>query len=843
MRKTMKRIVVAAAVVMASMMSEAAVKVGENLLLNNCMEMDQADSPPFWTFGRGMEMFSFFASGGPDGKPYCRISPCSGTTVYQYGLKVATNGIYDVEITYRCTGVKAERLAIGMIAGRWNKDSLARLDGGTFGWKKAKFRLVAPFYAPANTHAFLLYVRKLSEGHIDIAELSLSAADEKTAMWTSRSQLVEAAEAVRLVPLSPRLDEIPPENPVVDFRYFGKLPENTDAKDVRFVFDFGDGAPLSRAYSLESVPVRIPAGRPKGSFRASVTGAGGKELFSREFRFMLGVPRREEGDGGRRLNNFVTELLATETKEKNFSFAFRSGRRAWYFISAPGEAVLDGKRVLPSVLGEKCETFRELLPGDHRLEIRSERGGKIVVRRISEILNYPFCYNSYVHQNGKYDLEWYSKYTWNCVTTFNGNRNYQRKESAAAERDGHLVLGNILSRDLVSADDLPSRIRSSNGMTRPGYGGATADEQYIYKSDIMDRFAAGMWNYLSPDSRRIYNWCVGTPAVDGVDHDMLSASVNANGGSGKVLYELYCETMPTEKEAFEYFSQRAKTTIRKYRDYCPGIDRRFGIILGNYCQIPNLSLHHHPDTDYKYWLDLQLHLLATDPEFAELGTVGYWGSYSMDEDDFRWCFALLRHYCVVGKREMLSKKIGYRYLPGHISGGDFDDGFGAWKAEGGVKLDFEKRISGNCQRRWGNKKSVGDNFAVFGGRDEGAASISRKIGNLVPGALYVLKFASFDVKTYRGGKGIENNTGRDLGVSVNLGDGVEILPDLSWRYEKRNWWTKGRLPTYVNVDRIVFRAKNTSSTLTLSNEKVASGDLIGVNAVSIVPYFSDSSVR
>ena len=84
----------------------------------------------------------------------------------------------------------------------------------------------------------------------------------------------------------------------------------------------------------------------------------------------------------------------------------------------------------------------------------------------------------------------------------------------------------------------------------------------------------------------------------------------------------------------------------------PGVESSTGIIFGDFNQIPILSLAHHPSVDFKYYLDMQLNLVANDPAFANLGATGYWGSYYADRELYRWAFMLLRHYCVEGNTEM-----------------------------------------------------------------------------------------------------------------------------------------------------------------------------------------------
>jgi hypothetical protein len=56
-----------------------------------------------------------------------------------------------------------------------------------------------------------------------------------------------------------------------------------------------------------------------------------------------------------------------------------------------------------------------------------------------------------------------------------------------------------------------------------------------------------------------------------------------------------------------------------------------GIIFGNFNQIPIISLESNPAVDFKYFLDMQVNLFANSPDFANLATTGYWGTYYQDQ--------------------------------------------------------------------------------------------------------------------------------------------------------------------------------------------------------------------
>ena len=112
-------------------------------------------------------------------------------------------------------------------------------------------------------------------------------------------------------------------------------------------------------------------------------------------------------------------------------------------------------------------------------------------------------------------------------------------------------------------------------------------------------------------------------------------------------------------------------TMRRFNTYFPNAAAGTGIIFGNFNQIPIISLEHDPAVDFKYFLDMQVNLIANSPDFKDLATTGYWGTYYGDEEMVRWSFKLMRHYAVEGRKDMLSARYGFTYNPGFIKNPDF----------------------------------------------------------------------------------------------------------------------------------------------------------------------------
>ena len=256
--------------------------------------------------------------------------------------------------------------------------------------------------------------------------------------------------------------------------------------------------------------------------------------------------------------------------------------------------------------------------------------------------------------------------------------------------------------------------------------------------------------------------------------------------------------------------------------------------------MPILSLAHHPEVDYKYYLDMQLNMIANDPAFDGLGSVGYWGSYYADEELHRWCFALMRHYVVEGRTEMLSAKHGFTYRPDYISNGDFRGTLDPWRTGGNVRADSFEGFASSSENRWGGNGGVGDTFAVLV-REKGAPSSLRQTAKgLVPGRTYRLRYTAFDVKDVKA----KRIAPRKFGITASAGDGAKVDPALTWTHVDRR--VKGRYGNNnncarVNLGQIVFTATAPETEISFSNEAAAEGEELGVHYVSLTPYYPAAS--
>ena len=107
----------------------------------------------------------------------------------------------------------------------------------------------------------------------------------------------------------------------------------------------------------------------------------------------------------------------------------------------------------------------------------------------------------------------------------------------------------------------------------------------------------------------------------------------------------------------------------------------------------------------------------------------------------------------------------------------------------------------------------------------------------MPGRKYCLQFATFDVKDVKANRVAP----RRFAVSATLSEGAEINKSLSWvhvderikgRYEMNNGVAR------INLHHIVFTARLPEVELKLDNAAASPGEELGVNYVSLLPYYA-----
>jgi hypothetical protein len=304
------------------------------------------------------------------------------------------------------------------------------------------------------------------------------------------------------------------------------------------------------------------------------------------------------------------------------------------------------------------------------------------------------------------------------------------------------------------------------------------------------------------------------------------------------LYEAYCHPQADEKAAAAYLDDMIAETMRRFNAMFPGAAAGTGVIFGNFNQIPILSLESDPAVDFKYYLDMQVNLVANSPDCAGLATIGYWGTYYGDEELARWSFLLMRHYAVEGRKDMLSARYGFKYKPGFVANGDFSDGLKGWTlapaAAGAIRAQTIAGYGKNCQGRWGAGKA-GDTVCAMTRQAGRPNRIQQTAEGLVVGKLYCLQFVTADRKNVVGKK----FNPRRYGLAAKL-DGAQIVPEKSFVHVDRRHggrYDHNDNVGQINLNRIVFRATSPTLVVAFDDADASPGEELILNFVQLKPYF------
>ena len=826
----------------------AAVKPGENLLINGTFESQGQTWPSSWD--KGGSNTSCNPTGGPGKTAALVFSNPEGlkgisSTCRQYDQQIIAGETYKMSAYVKTLGFKSAHSGIIVHDNGWYKEyGLKSIPENTNGWQylEQTFELQESKNGVYGVAIFAIdYV-----GEVQFAQVKLEAISAGALAGSSPSRLLLEQNRPRLVAWEPLLNAIPLADPRITFRLFGKTERALTEYDCVGTIDGGTVRRHPLAPERNTLDL---SGLAAGDHRldvAIVDRATQTRVFDITHVITLAALPKVDLSAHRRLNNLAVEVLAKPLQATGAAqrFEFSTVRDGWVFIKVetaaadPALNVRLGTDDIVTATTARCEAFRELPGGKHALVVRgAASGGRVVVRSIAEVFNYPACGSSQIPQNGKYDWDFHVRHVFPAVTTLNGG-SIPEEHRAAVRRMGLRWLANVGTTDPKDAADLVARMSASPGMTAPWFDGFTADEQF-FGSPALVPYTEALRLLKNPESRLIYTWIVGKPAMPGVHSDFISAALNASRGRGRLLFEVYCHSRPREQDAASYLNDRLVDTMARLGEYFPNAAAGTGMLLGNFNQIPIISLDVNPEVDYKYYLDMQLHLIATHPLLKGLAMTGYWGSYYDDEELYRWSMRLLRHYCVEGHTEMLSKTYGYRYSPGHLSNCDFADGLQGWTADpaDAIRTDSFAGYGKGSQARWGADGRAGDTFCVFKRGTERPSTLTQTATGLTPGKLYTLQFVTADYKDMVAHK-VDPKQHRLSGV---LGAGAELIPEKSYVFIDRR--TSGEKAkdglVRINLHHLRFRATAPSFKVTFTDAEAEPGTETALNYVMLKPYFED----
>ena len=802
------------ALLLAAQAALAAVRPGENLLANPIFESDQLEVPACWAITSGKEFYAWRANGGPRQLPAMRFSAKTpaGLSVRQGGMKLLEGGRYRLVCWLRAKDFAAKKAGLVVANAGWSWSDGIRFDRLSGGWSRHVADVTIASASRDGSWTAIFFADGFT-GEIELADVSLTPLDAASAEGASLSEKAAAAEAPRLVPICPILSEIPDADRRIVFRYYGRLSEGTEKDcDVRLTTANGVS---TRSLVREGTKVPLPKGSEAGDLTAAVVvRKTGKVLFERRFSYRVVYPPVRP-TRGERLNNLVEEYVNRPLKSGGHgALKLAFARSVWLFVSADADSVtFDGREIIgPDV--PRHEAFVEAGTGEHELAVTGANGGSLVVRRIPEVFDYV-----------TFDPELQRRFVFPAVTTLSCGR-IAPEDRETFRKTGHLWVGDIPTTELKDVDELHALLTTGKYADDPVYCGVCCDEQDPWKAKTMSDYARGLWEFRPERDFRVYSWVVGKPFLKAPNADMASAALNVSGGRGRFLNEIYCMTKPTEAEARAAARDWIVGNYRAWRELFPEMPCGYAPIFGSFTRFAlGWSLAPHCEVDFRCLLDLAFNILVNDPELVDIPMTGLWGNNYADYCDKElneWSFRLLRHYCIEGKREMLSRSFGLSYLPGHLMNGDFAEGLSGWTAEGPVRIETIAGFGELAEGRGGREKlTCGDTFAAL----PRGARVSRTAAGLEPGRWYVLDCLTFLTDDARANRADRT----DPGISISVSGGEIVRTDRQCHDRGR-----GTKPAaLVHVQTVVFTAAGREAKIVFSADGTPEGREAGLNCIGL----------
>ncbi len=778
----------------------------DNLIMNGSLDSEQADFPPFW-YTEMSNNTRYDRSGGPNGKGAIILTRTAN--IRQGGLELVPGEKYKLSGMFKTSRFKPRAFMFVVHNSGWKQQvGISSVPENTYRWVKLEQVItIMPSLHPS--YGIAVHVAD-AQGELRITDLKLEPLTDK-ARALSKNPIATPTRLI--IPWQPRLNYIPVDNPYLSFAA-GKNPPPGKTYQCRYQVDSMPekqcDVPANSIFTLDLHDV--PTGDHK--LRTTLVESGSNQTVAEEnFEITLITSPEIKTDQWKRRNNLVTELLSI-SDVTGTEHAFYAPYDGWIRLeSTPGSKIkLDGEP-----LPEMPEMFRQVKGGLHMIGLESENAGTLTVTSVPEILSYPtfFRGNEFAE---KYALK---------------NTNVANQALGAAVPPLYKKYGGIMVSN-YGIFKAPCTTESMLGYWEKIYSryvsevnGVAMDECFFTSPQALGDYARFLRQLKNPNDKLIYTWIVGKPTTI-LHTDFMTTAINVTKGRGRLLCESYCIVHDTRAEQQNYLNDMLCGTMAKYKRFCPEAETATSMVLGVFSRGGFYSLNSRPNVDFKYALDMEMNMLANHPEFKNLRGLGCYEFNYADEEISRWAYALLRHYAIDGKKDMLSDRFGFAYNPGLLKNGDFVQGFSNWYKSGSVTAEKQQGLYTKIQKRWGNSS---DTYALFTKKNNQTAFLKQTVSGLVPGKLYALNFITADLDEIRK----ERVAIRKYGINVKI-SGVDILPEkelclLDDRPEKRN-----KTPR-LNVRKIVFRAQSPQATICFDNAEAGNGEELILNFIQLTPFF------
>ena len=559
------------------------------------------------------------------------------------------------------------------------------------------------------------------------------------------------------------------------------------------------------------------------------------------------------GAADRALNNFVVEHVDTAVAPPRAdhspfqpveTFTFDTPRDGWLFFQLKtggggvrvclyttdrAEAVLASngaaRRPVEAMrfVGKGTHTVRVYANGEARVE-------RLVVRSIPEILLFPVSFAAWRKETSSnygipHDWDFFKKHMLmnsNAIAFFNAEDfgPYIREWKAAGKKA-------LIKKNIPYYGSTPDQIYENWGLPLekfPELDGLTIDEfgageqhQKLYATwaGVLDRIGQ---NPLCRGRKAYTFWGSGFPTEK--MRTLIEAVQRNNFRWLHEGYYMHRRSEGLEAGQLRYITAWGGNKFEQFRKMYPGLIENhllytFGIY--NYHWTCDLA----PELDFKVFLDLQFHHIASHPAFKGMYGICLYTLNSTTDEMCRYGSALVRHYCIEGKSERFNPsplELPYIRNPG------FEAGTKRWQLRPAAKdsievidvasLPYKNTVT---DRAIPNEKKV-----LCTTRSKTAPNvISQSISNLEPGAYYSVRVMVSDLTDAEKPTGLTAEEKVKLVPIAITVEGADMIEDKSI---DRPWTTRftktdgdEKVIGCWNFRFRVFRAKGKEAVLTLSD--------------------------
>lgn len=761
----------------------------------------------------------------------------------------------------------------------WESQSLPSSSDTKGEWVRCEREFVAAETKRPNNYWVELSVRPGRSGKLkaEVRGLCLVAAEPEIAKASKPMPSWKVRKSVaRIVPVDPLLSRVDAASGKMRFFWAraSRVPGSTllcgldgaAEKSVKAPFD-------ARCYAEISLGKLEPG---EHSISVGVRGMDGTILATNTYRIVAGI-WKSPASVGRRLNNFVTELVNKPLKDGEFEF--ERAEDGWTWISFDGDkgsarGYLDdcADCVVFRREGEDCiEAQRYLRAGVHKLRVKNAKGGRLRIHAVKivmggslrgyektkcafeELTGYIFglpfmrkygflsSVNVLTHDgvgNGFSDP--YSVALWNCL-----GRGMQAYRS---------VIFSPEDKDRLTEEATYNHI--VKGMWN-GYGGGISVDENALRSDSLSaiNFSEAVWRIYEENPKNQINVFYADSSTGAVYDEPrqnvseISSIVNSGDGRGLLCPEFYMP-VTSDRASFSDFIDSNADFLSSALEMVPASRGRTILFTASFIMLGEWSNYYAPETDIKAHTAELLRAYATDPRFAECAGLGFGGIGCGNEEYVRWSMRLVRYYALEGGTEDLAAKYGYAWNPGFVKDPDFAKGFECWKVREAEKGSIQPmriyQYGMRYQQRIGAPAGFGDTVAKFTVSKAGSSVLAQKLKGLKPGSFYSLQFNVMDKLPENSKEVWSILLRKPITLRAHLKGGEEILP---LRYSHPIYLNPAvpeeeRAKAIMRNERYVFRATDSEAILYFDDgAKTASADDIGrtylLNYIIFTPYFCE----